>query len=208
MQVLYLTKHISRWGGYQSIFLHINENIPCRYSLEVPHQGASNKYSQGMFSWRNKKNVNTLGLKMPYLKLSWRNKKNVNTLGLKMPYLKLCFCGSALELFLCLFSVCSWQAIEVLTIMIIIIIIVIEYNIDNNNCVFIFSSLSYLAMFMTGVESFENNNNNNNSSSSNNNSNNYVLIFSRKSYLAMFMTGFWSLKNSYNNNYKKKIKKK
>ena len=25
------------------------------YSLEVPHQGASNKYPQQMFSWRNKK---------------------------------------------------------------------------------------------------------------------------------------------------------
>ena len=29
----------------------------CGYSLEAPHWGASNKYPQHMFSWRNKKNI-------------------------------------------------------------------------------------------------------------------------------------------------------
>ena len=29
------------------------------YPLEVPHRGASNEYAQYMFSWRNKKNINT-----------------------------------------------------------------------------------------------------------------------------------------------------
>ena len=33
------------------------------YSLEAPQRGASNEYPQHMFSWRNKKNINTFGLK-------------------------------------------------------------------------------------------------------------------------------------------------
>ena len=35
-------------------FLFLYENICCGYSLEEPHWGASNEYSQHMFSWRNK----------------------------------------------------------------------------------------------------------------------------------------------------------
>ena len=31
--------------------------------LEAPRRGASNEYPQHMFSWRNKKNINTFGLK-------------------------------------------------------------------------------------------------------------------------------------------------
>ena len=35
----------------------------CGYSLEAPYWGASNEYQQHMFLWRNKKNINTFGLK-------------------------------------------------------------------------------------------------------------------------------------------------
>ena len=38
------------------VFLFLHENICCRYSLEVPRQGASND-PQHMFLWRNKKNI-------------------------------------------------------------------------------------------------------------------------------------------------------
>ena len=51
-------------SGYQiNIFLFLHENTCCGYSLEAPQQGASNEYPQHMFSWRNKKNINTFGLK-------------------------------------------------------------------------------------------------------------------------------------------------
>ena len=33
------------------------------YSLEAPYRDPSNEYPQHMFSWRNKKNINTFGLK-------------------------------------------------------------------------------------------------------------------------------------------------
>ena len=33
----------------------------------MPHQGASNEYPQHMFSWRNKTNINTFGLKKAIL---------------------------------------------------------------------------------------------------------------------------------------------
>ena len=38
-------------------FLFLNENICCGYSLEAPHQGASNEYPQCKFLWRYKKNL-------------------------------------------------------------------------------------------------------------------------------------------------------
>ena len=38
------------------IFLISAQNIDCGYSLEPPHRGGSNEYSQSMFSSRNKKN--------------------------------------------------------------------------------------------------------------------------------------------------------
>ena len=51
-------------SGYQvNIFLIFPQNICCGYSLEAPRRGASNEYPQHMFSWRNKKNINTIGLK-------------------------------------------------------------------------------------------------------------------------------------------------
>ena len=44
-----------------NIFLH--EDICCWYALEAPRRGASNEYPQHMFLWRNKKNIDTFGLK-------------------------------------------------------------------------------------------------------------------------------------------------
>ena len=44
--------------GYpHNIFLILHENICCGCSLEAPQRGASNEYSQHMFSWRNKKGL-------------------------------------------------------------------------------------------------------------------------------------------------------
>ena len=40
-------------------FLFLYENICCGYSLEVPQWGTSNEYPQHMFSYRNKKIINT-----------------------------------------------------------------------------------------------------------------------------------------------------
>ena len=40
------------------LFLH--ENICCGYSLEAPQWGTSNEYSQHIFSWRNKQNINLI----------------------------------------------------------------------------------------------------------------------------------------------------
>ena len=39
------------------IFLFLNKNICCGYSLEVPQGGASNKYPEHMFFLRSKKNI-------------------------------------------------------------------------------------------------------------------------------------------------------
>ena len=39
------------------IFLFLNKNICCRYSLEAPRRGASNEYPQHTYSSRNKKNI-------------------------------------------------------------------------------------------------------------------------------------------------------
>ena len=38
-------------------FLFLDENICCGYSLEAPRRGASNEYTQHMFSSINKKNI-------------------------------------------------------------------------------------------------------------------------------------------------------
>ena len=52
------------------MFLFLDENICCEYSLEVPQQGASNEYPQHMFLSRNKKNVAIFWLKnAPYQEL-------------------------------------------------------------------------------------------------------------------------------------------
>ena len=55
---------------YEIFFLFLHKSICCGYSLEVPQWGTSNEYLQHMFSWRNKKNINTFWLKnMPNLEL-------------------------------------------------------------------------------------------------------------------------------------------
>ena len=50
-------------SDYQHNFLFLNKNIRCGYSLEVPQGGTSYEYQQHMFLWRNKKNINSFGLK-------------------------------------------------------------------------------------------------------------------------------------------------
>ena len=51
-------------------FLFLYKNICFGYSLEAPHQGASNEYPKHMFLWRNNKNIGSFGLKnVPYLEL-------------------------------------------------------------------------------------------------------------------------------------------
>ena len=58
--------------GIRSIFfLFLHKNICCGYSLEAPRRGASNEYPQHMFSWRNKKNINTFGLKKASYQELW-----------------------------------------------------------------------------------------------------------------------------------------
>ena len=52
-----------REGIHIIFFLFLDENICCGYLLEVPCQGASNEYSQYMFSSRNKKNISNFRLK-------------------------------------------------------------------------------------------------------------------------------------------------
>ena len=40
---------------YNDIFSFFHKNICCGYSLEAPRGGASNEYTQHMFSWKNQK---------------------------------------------------------------------------------------------------------------------------------------------------------
>ena len=57
---------------FSYFFLFLHKNICCGYSLEVPQRGTSNEYPQHTFSWRNKKNINTvLSENAPYLDV-WR----------------------------------------------------------------------------------------------------------------------------------------
>ena len=58
-------------GGIRLIvFLFLNENICCGYSLEAPRRGASNEYPQHMFVLGNKKNTDTFWMeKAPYQEL-------------------------------------------------------------------------------------------------------------------------------------------
>ena len=46
------------------VFLFLDKNIYCGKSLEAPHKGASNEYLQHRFLSRNKKNTDTVWLKM------------------------------------------------------------------------------------------------------------------------------------------------
>ena len=54
-------------SGYQIVFLFLDENICCGYSLEVPRQGPSDEYPQHMFLSRNKKNMDIFWLKKKHL---------------------------------------------------------------------------------------------------------------------------------------------
>ena len=59
-----------RVGVRKIVFLFLYKNICCGYSLEAPHQGASNEYPQHMFLSRNKKTIETFWLKkVPYQEL-------------------------------------------------------------------------------------------------------------------------------------------
>ena len=59
--------------GYpHNIFLFLDENICCGYSLEAPRQGTSNEYmsTHNMFLLRNKKDISSFQMKkVPYLLL-------------------------------------------------------------------------------------------------------------------------------------------
>ena len=59
------------------IFFHISaQNMDCEYSLELPHQGSSNKYTQYMFLSRNKKNnVYTCKPQFYYIKVGFKGVK-------------------------------------------------------------------------------------------------------------------------------------
>ena len=52
----YLVQGIRNESFYQSIFLFLNENICCGYSLAASRD-AANKYPQHMFSFRNKESI-------------------------------------------------------------------------------------------------------------------------------------------------------
>ena len=62
---------------WKMFFLFLQENICCKYSLEVPRQAPSNEYPQHMFSWRNKKNINNFRIKKKstYLQPCWHIKR-------------------------------------------------------------------------------------------------------------------------------------
>ena len=54
----------------ENVFLFLDKNISCGYSLEAPRWGASNEYPQHIFLSRNKKNIDTFWLKKaPYQEL-------------------------------------------------------------------------------------------------------------------------------------------
>ena len=58
-KVLFLLFYLStKKQRSKKVFLFLHVNICCGFSLEVP-----NECPQHMFSWRNKKNINTFGLK-------------------------------------------------------------------------------------------------------------------------------------------------
>ena len=75
--ILFIYQFVGQWASGM-IFLFLHENICCGYSLEVPHQSTSNEYPQHTFSCRNKKNVNTFGLKKKKKRL---NKRYANVMS-------------------------------------------------------------------------------------------------------------------------------
>ena len=56
------------WYQINIFLLFLYKNVCCGYLLEAPRRGASNEYPQHMFSWRNKKTVNTFGSKKHLIK--------------------------------------------------------------------------------------------------------------------------------------------
>ena len=58
-----LFKGLDKSGFQVNIFLISPRKHMLWYSLEAPHQGASNEYPQHIFLWRNKKDINTFGMK-------------------------------------------------------------------------------------------------------------------------------------------------
>ena len=58
-------------GIRQIVFLFLDENICCGYSLEASQQGISNEYPQHMFSSSNKKNIDTFWLKKALYQELW-----------------------------------------------------------------------------------------------------------------------------------------
>ena len=62
-----MTSEDMQWPFYSSerimahgpLVLFLHENICCGHSFEEALQGASNEYPQHMFSWRNKKNIDS-----------------------------------------------------------------------------------------------------------------------------------------------------
>ena len=53
----FITKNWNFSDNNSDIFHISAQNIDCRYSLELPRRGSSNKYLQSMFLSRNKKNI-------------------------------------------------------------------------------------------------------------------------------------------------------
>ena len=60
-----------------SDIFHISaQNIDCRYSLEPPRRGGSNKYPESMFLCRNKKNnIHPYKPKFYYIKVGFKGVK-------------------------------------------------------------------------------------------------------------------------------------
>ena len=69
-------------GNRFVVFIFLDENICCGYSLEAPRRGASNEYPQHMFLSRNKKNIDTF-----WLKKSALSRAMDKYLSLFVPYL-------------------------------------------------------------------------------------------------------------------------
>ena len=86
-----------REGIRQKVFLFLDENICCGYSLEVPHWGTSYEYPQHMFLSRNKKNMASFWLKKaPYQELCFSMNAWVHLMHIievLFSTKNICFCG-------------------------------------------------------------------------------------------------------------------
>ena len=56
-QALFTHQKVLKKYLYLFFFLFLYENICCRYSLEAPHWGTSNEYSQQIFHGETRKNI-------------------------------------------------------------------------------------------------------------------------------------------------------